>query len=228
LTKISKKEFARNRLRNSIVSGGLRLGQRIPERIIAEEYGLSRVPVREALIQLERDGLVEIRQGHGAYVRQFSRDNIQSLYQFRESLEGMAAKLAAERMPASECNVIRLLLEQSVEIGDAIGESQAEQSSRIGAQFHTAVINASYNSMIIQTLESIKDCIYIAKQLSYVSYSRSSSMIEIIAGEHLGVIDAISKGKSKVAENRMRKHVSSWASIVLQNMQGDVERRQLA
>jgi DNA-binding GntR family transcriptional regulator len=72
-----------------------------------EELGLSRLPIREALSKLERDGLVEIFPARGAQVRRLSASNIESLYQAREALEGMAARLAAMRIPSGEFDRLR-------------------------------------------------------------------------------------------------------------------------
>jgi DNA-binding GntR family transcriptional regulator len=95
---VGKKEFIRNRLRDDIVQGRYEPGDPVPERVVAEELEVSRIPVREALIELERDGLVSILPRRGAYVQVFTAENMQSLYETREALEGMAARLAAQRM----------------------------------------------------------------------------------------------------------------------------------
>src|SRR4051794_34317764 len=91
----SKAEWTRMRLRRDILEGRYAPGDAISERLVAQELEVSRVPVREALIQLDRDGLVSVTPGRGAYVPQMSSDNMQSLYEARAALEGQASALAA-------------------------------------------------------------------------------------------------------------------------------------
>src|SRR5688500_10178007 len=90
------------RLRRLVTSGTYPPGDPMPELVLAQEFGVSRTPIREALKQLENEGLVEIRPRVGTFVRTPTRREIVELFQLKESLEGLAANLLARRGPTSE------------------------------------------------------------------------------------------------------------------------------
>jgi DNA-binding GntR family transcriptional regulator len=214
---LNKKELVRQKLRDEIVSGRLNPGDPIAERAVAEEFHVSRVPVREALIQLERDGLVEISPGRGAQVKRFNASNIESLYHLREALEGMAARLAAVRMRPGELATFRLKFH-------AISASPAHEDlasiSRLGDEFHSAVIHGSRNSMIIDMSDSIADRVRMARRVSYGQMDAAS--VGKATQEHLAIVEAICERDPDLAERRMRSHISGWAQVVLETMPGDV------
>ena len=215
-----KKEFVRTRVRDEIVRGRYQPGEPISERAIAEKYSVSRVPVREALFQLERDGLVEILPGRGAQVRKFNSSNIESLYQTREAVEGMAARLAAERMDRRQLDGFREKFEAAMASSD-VKDPQA--ITRLGDDFHRTIIEGSRNSMVISFCESMADLVHLARRLSYGFLVADA--IKRVSQEHLEILDAIAEGQSDLAERRMRLHISSWRDVVLKQMDGDVDNR---
>ena len=178
---LNKKELVRQKLREEIISGRLNPGDAIAERTVAEEFEVSRVPVREALIQLERDGLVEISPGRGAQVRRFNAGNIESLYHVREALEGMAARLAAARMRPMELATFR---QKFQDISANPSRKDLLSISRLGDEFHSAVIHGSRNSMIIDISGSIADRVHLARRLSYGHVDAAS--VGKATQEHLG------------------------------------------
>jgi DNA-binding GntR family transcriptional regulator len=214
---LNKKELVRQKLREEIISGRLNPGDAIAERTVAEEFEVSRVPVREALIQLERDGLVEISPGRGAQVRRFNAGNIESLYHLREALEGMAARLAAARTRPMELATFR---QKFQDISANPSRKDLVSISRLGDEFHSAVIYGSRNSMIIDISGSIADRVHLARRLSYGHADAAS--VGKATQEHLGIMEAICGGDPDLAERRMRSHISRWAQIVLEMMPGDV------
>src|SRR5690606_22427183 len=95
----TQRELAFNQIRQAILDGSLKPGDPISEREFSKQSNVSRVPIREALIQLEACGLVSYRKARGAFVRAFEIKEIKELYQIRESLEGQAAHNAAGSIP---------------------------------------------------------------------------------------------------------------------------------
>lgn len=211
-----KSEVIRQELRSRILEGHYEPGQSIPERVIAEELDVSRVPVREALRQLERDGLVVIVAQRGAQVRQFSAENMQNLYQAREALEGMAARLAAERVGGT-------LLEPFIKqfeglIDGSIVMNPAEESG-LGDDFHEAIAQGSRNATIIELLASIHDRVRLCRRLTYGH--ASPIWARRAAEEHLAIATAIGRGDPDGAEHAMRTHVSTWAGFLRSHLAGD-------
>ena len=207
-------------VRERIISGYYSPGDPLAERALAEELGVSRLPIREALSKLERDGLVVIRPTRGAWVCEYNASNIESLYQVREVIEGMAARLAAERMHPGELarfrDPIQAIMHASV-------PSETEILSNLGDQLHAAIIDGSGNSMIIEFGGSISDRFRLVRRISYVQAPFELS--KVAARQHLRVIQAIVDRNSKLAEKHMREHISYWADVALRHMRGDVIKK---
>lgn len=211
----SKKQFIRDRLRADIVTGRYAPGEPISERAIAEDHAASRIPVREALIELERDGLVSILPRRGAQVRSFSSENMSSLYQAREALEGMAARLAAHRLPQGG------LASVQARIGEEIGSGAAdvEALTALGDEFHDTIIQSSRNSVIIEMSGLIADRVKICKRLAYGGMPQAQAVLA--AEQHLAIAEAVDAGDADLAERRMREHIAKWRDHLYTNMSGD-------
>src|SRR3954469_21997036 len=102
-----------DRVRNLVLSGNFPPGAPLSEVFLAQEFEVSRTPIREALKQLQHEGLVEIRPKVGTFVREPTRREIIELFQLKESLEGLAASLLARRGEVQELSILRRNLEQS-------------------------------------------------------------------------------------------------------------------
>lgn len=213
---VSKTEYIRDQLCNEIVRGRYAPGEPIPERSVAEELDVSRIPVREALIQLERDGLVAIRPGRGAYVQVFTTDSMQSLYETREALEGMAARLAAERMDPAEVTELRNRYNEALADSDRADEAQI---TLLGNDLHSKITDASRNSVIIEMSRSIANRVEICRRLSNRQVPRSLMLQG--AQEHLRIIEALEAEDPDLAERTMREHIATWAGLLRQRLVGD-------
>lgn len=212
---VRKTDQVRVRLRDDIVGGRYQPGMPISERLLAEENAVSRVPVREALIRLERDGLVDIWPGRGAAVKVFTTEDMLSLYQAREALEGMAARLSAERLPPSALGAISQRTRSEI----AISSPDVRVLTRLGNEFHDAVIQGSRNSVLIEMAGTISDRVKICRRLSYSGSNDTESMHA--AEEHLLIAEAIDSRSSADAERLMRDHVATWAAVLRRHMAGD-------
>ncbi|MBK1787396.1 GntR family transcriptional regulator [Prauserella cavernicola] len=212
-----KYEAIRQELRTRILSGHYQPGDPIPERVVADELAVSRVPVREALRQLERDGLVSIIAQRGAHVREFSAENMHSLYQAREALEGMAARLAAERVDEDFLAPFMVQFEGLV---DGSIDMSPTEASELGNDFHDAIARGSRNATVIELLATIHDRVRLCRRLAYGHASPAWS--RRAAEEHLAIATAISRGDADLAEDTMRKHVSTWAGFLRSRLAGDV------
>lgn len=212
----SKTNQVHRRLRDDIVEGRIRPGTPISERSLADEYDVSRVPVREALIRLERDGLVQTWPGRGAVVTVFSAEMMRSIYHAREALEGMAARLAAERSSNGTLASLRdrLRMELDEEMHDT------EVLSRLGEELHGAVIQASRNSVLISMSAAIADRVTICRRLSYNGVAPTDRYADA-AQEHLDIANAIDRGDPYAAETAMRRHIGTWMEILGDHMTGD-------
>ena len=216
-TRTSKQYKVLTTLRERIISGRYRLGDSLSERALAEDLGVSRLPVREALSKLEGEGLVDIAPRRGAQVRNVSSDYIKSLYQVREALEGMAARLASERMSDKRIGEFRNHFQN---FSGMRKQAEPKAMSRLGDAFHAAIIAGSRNSIIIGIGNSISAQVRFVRRLSYVDMTFDLSITA--AQQHLKIVEAMSERNPNLAERRIREHIFFWSEVVLGNVTGDV------
>src|SRR5690625_1347262 len=134
-----------SQLRDLVLDGSYSPDEIIPEQALAEAYGVSRTPVREALKQLENEGLVEIRPRVGTFVRYPTRREIIALFQVKESLEGLAANLLAQRAPTAELDQLQQNLRES---SAAIRQNDSATYARLVHEFHWRLVLGSHNQKL--------------------------------------------------------------------------------
>src|SRR5262249_34684896 len=133
-------------IRRSILEGGLRPGQRIVEQQLAEALNVSRTPVREALVKLERENLVA-RIGRGMAVRTYSSDEGRDIYDLRAHLESYAARIACERITDAELIALEKVQEELERDRSNVSETErVRQLAQTNQRFHAVVIRAARNA----------------------------------------------------------------------------------
>lgn len=202
---VSKRDDVYEQLRNAILRGGMRPGDVISEREVAESLGASRVPLREAVIQLERDGLVMVVPRRGAFVRTFTAVELQHLYELREAVEGLAAARAAVRLPPAEMtpHIRAFRSELRAKRLDPVA------SERLGVDFHEAVLQGCGNPLVAETSVRIRDQVQLAKRTSY--RHADAEWLRRGAQEHLDIAEAVASGDSAEAERQMKSHIAGWS-----------------
>ncbi len=192
-----------HRLVEAIVSGGLAPGEKLSEPELAQRFGTSRGPLREALQRLEALRLVERRAHQGARVATVSRRSLVELYAVREALEGMACRLAAGAMTDDEIASLRQLLVEH----ERNPEVQADRSyfQEEGAlDFHFRVVHASRNDELIAFLAGQ---LYHRVRLYRYRSSHVSRRPQRALKEHHQILDAIEARDGELAEILMRRHI---------------------
>ncbi|EWH00395.1 GntR family transcriptional regulator [Halomonas sp. BC04] len=198
-------------LQDAIVRGELAPGSKITEPGLSKAYGISRGPLREAMRRLEAHRLIERVPHVGARVVKLSMKELLELFDVREALESMAARLAAEHMSAEEIAGLREVL--------ALHERQADLKSgeayyqREGdLDFHYRIVLGSHNRMLMTML---CDDLYYLVRLYRTQFSASGTRPHRAFVEHHRIVDAIEAGDAELAELLMRRHVSaSRANVV--------------
>jgi DNA-binding GntR family transcriptional regulator len=137
-----------NELETAIINGILQPGQRLHADDLAEHYGISRIPVREALSSLARAGWVEITPRHGVHVRQRDPQELQDLFEFRADVEALVARWAAERRTDEDLASLQRAVETS---RAATGNTNDQQMMAYSAQFRDALRTAAHNSVLAAT-----------------------------------------------------------------------------
>lgn len=205
---LSDRAFAR--LTQAIVTGELEQGQKLSEADLATRFGISRGPLREAIRNLEGRRLVKRVPHAGARVIRLSKHNMADLYRVRESLEGMAARMAAEHMTQDEISQLRDLLDSH---GKEIKATEGQQyiQSEGDFDFHYRIVLGSRNQMLIDLLG---DELYHLLRMCRYRTSRLSQRTTPALRQHYQIVDALEERDAELAEMLMRRHISgAWKTI---------------
>jgi DNA-binding GntR family transcriptional regulator len=148
------RERVREQLRERIVTGVLRPGDRLVERELAEDLGVSRVPVREAIRSLEADGFVVVQSPRRVVVRQLSRVDVEELFDVREALEGLAAEQACRRV---DPQARRHLKKTVTEAARALAAGNINQVAEANLRFHQEIVALAGNGLLSSMLHQLED-----------------------------------------------------------------------
>lgn len=211
-----------DKVRAHVLGLGYEPGSLVPEAALANEFSVSRTPIREVLKQLEIEGLVEIRPRVGTFVRRPTRRELIELFQLKESLEGLAASLMAWRGSVPELST----LERNLLDSDAAAEAgDSEGYAELVHEFHWTLMRGADNHKLYEAYERLMN------QLAYhrlVTRSVSDPIRLAASGrEHRAVVDAIREKDPLGAEFAMRNHVHASSRVALTPERPDGERRGL-
>jgi DNA-binding GntR family transcriptional regulator len=211
------------KIQSAIVRGDIAPGSKISEPELARVHGISRGPLREALHRLEGQKLI-VRVPHvGARVVSLGQAQLAELYQIRESLEGLACRLAAERMPAEAIADLRRVLdahERDPAFQAGLGYYQQEGDY----DFHYRIVQASGNEMLFRLL---CDELYQLARMYRIQFSATPNRPRQAFAEHHRILDAIADGDGELADLLMRRHIrASRLNIEQRIAQGNLQRNE--
>lgn len=187
-------------IREDILSGKYKKEEELKEKTIGEELGVSRTPVREALRQLELEGLVTIIPNKGAYVVGFSLQDIQDIYEIRSVLEGLCARRAAVRATSEqieELEEILYLTEFHVRKG------HMEQMVELDSKFHEILYEAGNSKILEHALRDYHHYLERVRKVSLASPKRAAQSNE----EHRKILEAVKARDEKKAEEAANMHI---------------------
>lgn len=197
-----------HQIRAEIIRGALVPGESVTEMGLANDCGVSRTPVREALRQLELEGLVELIPNKGAVILGISPEDICDIYQIRAMLEGSVAERAAQR--ATEEDVKRL--HEILDLTDFyIGRQNMQQLQAMDGQFHQLIYEMSGSRMFRRVLKDMHYYIGLTRDASLKSEGRAMQSLR----EHRAVLDAIAQHDGEKAKKLMNHHVNKALENVL-------------
>ncbi len=173
-------------------------GDRLVESELAERFGVSRTPIREALQRLETQSLLE-RDGRSLIVASLDHNQMAELYVVRRELEGLAARLAAKHATEEEIRVLRdMVVADNELIGDPVALSRANR------RFHEQIHLASHNRYLVQQLDLVHRTMALMVTTSLAAEGRG----EIAQSEHKGIVDAIAARDEDAAAKALQDHIS--------------------
>lgn len=183
---------------NAIDVGTYRPGDRLVESELADRFGVSRTPIREALQRLETQSLLA-RDGRSLVVASLDHNQMAELYVVRSELEALAARLAARHATVEEVRILRDYVEQDRAL---VGDPAA--LARTNRRFHRQVHLASHNRFLVQQLDLVYRSMALMATTSLAAEGRSSVAVE----EHASIVEAIASGDGDAAHERLKGHIS--------------------
>lgn len=190
-------------LRRAILTGELPAGKKISEPELSAGYGVSRGSLREAISKLENCNLVTRKPNIGARVVTFSVDQLLEIYQIREAMEGMAARLAARNMSDHEIQHLRMLLERHKKaIDDPEITNKADLERDADLDFHFCIIQGCSNERLLRML-----CQDLYDLVRFYRYRLNPGFSPTAMQEHELLVQALERRDGEMAELLMRHHV---------------------
>lgn len=183
---------------DAIDTGTYRPGDRLVESELAERFGVSRTPIREALQRLETQSLLT-RDGRSLIVASLDHGQLSELYVVRGELEGLAARLAARHATPEEIRVLRDMLE-----ADRALLGNPDAMSRANRRFHKQIHLASHNRFLVQQLDLVHRSMALLASTSLAAEGRGEGTLE----EHEAIVRAIEVGDGDAADQALRTHIS--------------------
>ena len=190
------------KLREDILSGVYEDQAELREITIGEELGVSRTPVREALRQLELEGLVAIIPNKGAYVTSIKAKDVADIYHVRSMLEGLCARWATEHITEEQIGRLEEILVLS-EFHVQRGNGDTAQVSKLDGKFHQVLYEASDSRILEHVLSDFHKYVQMARKLSVKKKERAEKSI----AEHRDILEAIRNKDADLAEKLANQHI---------------------
>lgn len=208
------REVVFDTLREAIISGHLKPGERMMEVQLAEEMGVSRTPVREAIRKLELEGFVVMIPRKGAYVAGISLKDIADVFEIRASLESLAAGLAAERITEEELERLERAL---VAVSTSAEDSTIAVLVEGDTGFHDIIYEASRNTRLVQIINNLQEQIQRFRTASLAMPGRMKIAIE----EHKKIVEAIAERNVQLAQSLALEHIENAEHSMLEALRKD-------
>ncbi|SHI47142.1 GntR family transcriptional regulator [Parasporobacterium paucivorans] len=195
-------------LREAIIKGDLKPGERLMEIKLAQKLGVSRTPVREAIRMLQLEGLVTMEPRRGAEVAPITAKELTDVLEVRTALECLAAELACERITEEEEENLRNSLSVFKE---AIEKNELTEVAGIDAHFHELIYKATKNERLVQILNNLREHIFRYR----LEYIREIERRQDLLDEHIDIVNAILNHDKEAARNGMKKHIEKQEKYIL-------------
>ena len=198
-------------IRDAILKGSLKPGERVSEPELAERFGISRTPIREAFRQLESEGYLKVIPRKGAVVASLSERDIEEFYAIKIILEGFAAKMAAEKLSMKDIEKLESINQRLAQIAK---DGDVKNFFRVHNEFHEVFIKAAGNERLY---EMINQLVMKFKRLRLASLSVHGRM-EISVEEHRNMIQAFKDNDGDKADSLVRHAATIGADVLIQSM----------
>jgi len=216
----SASDLAYKKIRNRLLRGDYAPGARLSESDLSEICGVSRTPVREALRRLALEYYVHIEPNRGAFVIDWSREDIMDMFEMRSMMEGLAARKAAERANDTQVIVLKEIIDKIDMVAREDGEDMREIFLSLNREFHDTVFEASGSPRLTEIISRFVEQAVVARTAAHFTAGdilRSNQ-------HHKDLLAAIKSRNGILAENIMRVHILAASSRYHENYMPDSDR----
>lgn len=197
-----------NTLRQAILTGELKPGERLMEIHLANRLGVSRTPIREAIRKLELEGLVTMIPRRGAEVARITEKSMKDVLEVRRTLDALSAELACERISKEE---EELLAKACQDFEDAVKTKDAKVIAKADVALHDIIAAATGNQRLIQLINNLAEQMYRYR----FEYIKDASQHERIIKEHRIIYESIIKKDKEAASNMAKTHIDNQEKAVI-------------
>jgi DNA-binding GntR family transcriptional regulator len=197
-------------IKEEILTNRLHAGDAVPMERFVRELRLSRTPVREAILQLSKEGFIDVRPRMGTFVSHLDLRQIQEMYEVRSLLEGHAARLATELIPSQEIEAV----ERELQAQKTEGEIDRKAISEAGQGVHRLILNWCGNRALAQMILSLQDHFVRFRSLSLEIPEKIRSSHR----EHQEILSALQHHDGEVAEQRIHEHLDHAARHLIESL----------
>lgn len=203
------KNWAYETIRKMILNLEIDAGEQLHIEALSEKLGISRTPIREALLKLESEGLARSESRVGFFVQGITKKSLNELFELRELLESYAAERTAASIEKRDIDYLENLQKQSIR---AVKSRNLTKFMETEISLHGLIIDKSKNLRLIKMVESIQDLTYRERALSLKSENNVMQSIK----EHQRIIDSLKRKDAKLAGRMMREHISAVKERLIQ------------
>ncbi len=199
-------------LRRAIVLGEFAAGVHLKEPLLAQRFGVSRLPIREAITRLEREGLVRVEPRRGAFVVGITRHDLSDLYICRLMLETHAIRRMVTRIDEASIASLQVLVDQ---MADAVSDGQLNIMAAVDMAFHRQLIVLANNRALLSAWEPLAPLIETILTISDTVYTRSADAV----GGHQNIVRSLAHHDLGATEELLREHLANAERVILQTLE---------
>lgn len=207
----SLRERVVNNIRRAIVAGALKPGTRLVETAIAEQMGISRAPVREAIRSLEQEGFVVSIPRKGSFITKLKRQDVEEIYVLRTALEGLAVKLAFPHMTPEDIDELEVIIGK---MRQAAEENDLSQLVEWDHAFHRRIVENSHNKWLIRAWLNMSAQLRLFFSIKDQLYDNPHDVVDT----HFPIIEVLRGNDVEIAQDILAEHIVKAGELVLSNL----------
>lgn len=209
-----------NTLRQAILTGELKPGERLMEVHLASRLGVSRTPIREAIRKLELEGLVTMIPRRGAEVAQITEKSMSDVLEVRRAMDALCAELACDRISDGELQELKAACEEFERV---IKTKDVKQIAQADVKLHDIILQATGNQRLIQLVNNLSEQMYRYR----FEYIKDFSQHERLVEEHRMIYEGLCKRDKEKASEAAKTHIDNQRKTIIHQIRLDREKHQV-